>query len=122
MNYMTHYGWMLDHCRTAVYYVHAGIDTQDQGSTPVSVSEWQLMSWSTDDEPIESITGAPWHEDTPSGDSMDLQKLDLTQTPDPTLTQADRNAVEVENMGAKAYGNASGLYNNYHYYSQQWHQ
>jgi hypothetical protein len=51
---------------------------------------------------------------------IDLQKPDLTCTPDPTKMGADRQAVGVEKVGGKAYGKATGLYNKHRKYSEHW--
>jgi hypothetical protein len=70
--------------------------------------------------PIDNVPGAPPPEDTPDEEPIDPQKPDLPCTPDPTMMRAHRQVVGVENAGGKAYGKATGLYNKYRKYSEQW--
>jgi len=72
--------------------------------------------------PMDNVPGAPPHEDTLNEEMIDPQKPDLTCTPDPTKTRAHRQVVAVDNAGGKAYGKATGLYNKYRKYSEQWNQ
>jgi len=62
----------------------------------------------------------PPAEDTPDDETVDPQKPDLTCSPDPTQTKAQRQVVGVDNAGGKAYGKATGLYNKHRKYSGQW--
>jgi len=68
----------------------------------------------------DNISGAPPPEDTHNEESIDPQPPDLTCTPDPTKTKAQRQVVGFENAVGKAYGKATGLYNKHHKYSEQW--
>ena len=53
--------------------------------------------------PIEDVPVAPPPpEDTPDEETMDPQRPDLTCTPDPTRTRAQRQVVGVEHTGGKA--------------------
>jgi len=70
--------------------------------------------------PIDNAPGAPPPEDTPDEETIDPQKPDLTCSPDPTKTRAHGQMVGVENVGGKAYGKVTGLYNKHHKYSEQW--
>jgi len=70
--------------------------------------------------PIDNVPGEPPPEDTPDTETIDPQKPDLTRTPDPTKKRAHRQVVGVENVGGKAYGKATGLYNKHRKYSEQW--
>ena len=72
------------------------------------------------DRLIDNVPGAPPPEDTPNTDPIDPQQPDLTCTPDPTKTKAHRQVVGVDNAGGKVYGKATGLYNKYRKYSEQW--
>jgi hypothetical protein len=69
---------------------------------------------------ITNVPHAPPAEDTPNEETTDPLESDLTCTPDPTKPRAPRQVVGVENAGGKAYGNATGLYNKYRKYSEQW--
>jgi hypothetical protein len=69
---------------------------------------------------IVNVAGAPPPEDTPNKEPIDPQQPDLTCTSDSTKTKAHRRVVGVENVGWKAYGKATGLYNNHRKYSEQW--
>ena len=69
---------------------------------------------------INNVPGAPPPEDTPDEETMDPQRPGLTYIPDPTKTRAHRQVVGVENMGGKAYGKATGLYNKHRKYSEHW--
>jgi hypothetical protein len=70
--------------------------------------------------PIDNVPGALAPEDTPNREPIDPQKPDRTCTPDPTKTSAHRHVVGVENAVGKAYGKATGLYNQHRKYSEQW--
>jgi len=79
---------------------------------------------SVDDLLIDNVPGAPRPKDTPNEEPKDPQQPDLTCTPDPTKTKAQRQIVGVKNVGGKAYGKATGLYNNRRKNSEQrnpWH-
>jgi len=67
---------------------------------------------------IDNIPGVPTPEDTFNDESIDPHQPDLTCTPDPTNTMAHRQVVAVENVGGKAYGKATGLYNKHRKYSE----
>jgi len=69
---------------------------------------------------LDNVPGAPPPEDTPNEEPIDPQQPDLTCTPDPNKTKAHRQVVGVENVGGKAYGKATGLYNKHRRYSEQW--
>jgi hypothetical protein len=60
---------------------------------------------------IDNVPGTPPPEDTPNEEPIDPQQPDLTCTPDPTKRKAHGQGVGVENVGGKAYGKATGLYN-----------
>jgi len=62
----------------------------------------------------------PPPEATPNKETIDLQKPDLTCTPDPTKTRTHGQVVGLENVGRKADGKATGLYNKHRKYSEQW--
>ena len=66
------------------------------------------------------MPGAPPPEDTPHKEKIDPQKPDLTFTPEPTKTNAHRQAVGVEYVRGKAYRKATGSYNKHRKYSEQW--
>jgi hypothetical protein len=70
--------------------------------------------------PIDHVPGAPPPEDTPDKGTICPQKSNLTWIPDQSKTKAYRQLVGVENMGGKAYGKATGLYNKHRKYSEQW--
>jgi hypothetical protein len=70
--------------------------------------------------PIDNVPGAPPPEHTPDKEPIDLQVPDLTCTPDPTKTRAQRLVVGVENVRGKAYGKGTGLYTKHRKYSEQW--
>jgi len=70
--------------------------------------------------PINNVGGAPPPEDTFDEQTVDHQKPDLTCNPDPTKIRAHRQVVRVENAVGKAYGKATGLYNNHCKYLEQW--
>jgi len=72
------------------------------------------------DRLIDNVPGAPPPEDTPNENPIDPHQPDLTCTPDPTKTKAHRQVVGLENVGGKAYGKATGLYNKHRKYSEQW--
>jgi len=105
---------------TGFYHRQAGIDPSHNGSTSVGAPEWPSMSKSTYNLPIGNVPGAPPPEDTPDEETIDPHKPDLTSTPDPTMTRAHRQVIGVENVGGKAYGKATGLYNKHRKYSEQW--
>jgi len=69
---------------------------------------------------IDNVPGAPPPDDTPNEELIDPQQPDLTCTPDPTKTKVHRQVVGLDNAGGKAYGKATGLYNNHRKYSEQW--
>jgi hypothetical protein len=69
---------------------------------------------------LDNVPGAPPPVDSPNEEPLDRQQPDLTCTPDPTKPKAHRQGVGVENAGGKAYGKATGLYNNHRKYSEQW--
>jgi len=52
--------------------------------------------------PIKNVPGAPQPEDTPDKEIIDPLKPDLTCTPDPTMTRAQRQVVGVKNMGRES--------------------
>jgi len=69
---------------------------------------------------IDNIPGTPPPDDTPNEEPIDPQQPDLTCTPDPTKTMAHRQVVRVDNVGGKACGKSTGLYNKHRKYSAQW--
>jgi len=69
---------------------------------------------------IDNILGVPPPEDTPNNKPINPHQPDLTCTPDLTKRKAHRQIVGVENVGGKAYGKATGLYNKHRKYSEQW--
>ena len=66
--------------------------------------------------PIYHVPGAPSHADTPDKETIPPQKPDLTCTPHPTKMRPYRLVVGVDNVGWKAYGKATGLYNKHRKY------
>ena len=70
---------------------------------------------------MDNVPGAPPPDDTPDDETLDPQKPELTSTPDPTKTKAHRQVVGADNAGGKAYGKATGFYNKYCNYSEQWY-
>jgi len=74
------------------------------------------------DSLIDNVQGAQPPEETADEEPIDPWKPDLTSTPDPTKTQADRQVVRLANAGGKAYRKATGLYNKHRKYSEQWNQ
>jgi hypothetical protein len=68
----------------------------------------------------DNVPGAPPPEDSLNEEPVNPQQPDLTCTLDPTQTKAHMPVVGVENVRAKAYGNASGFYNQHWKYSEQW--
>jgi hypothetical protein len=70
--------------------------------------------------PKDKVPGALPPEDTPDEETIDPQKPEPTCTPDPAMTRAHVQVVGVQTAARKAYGKATGLYNNHHKYSEQW--
>jgi hypothetical protein len=70
--------------------------------------------------PIDNVPGGPPPENTADEETIDLQKPDLTCSPDLTMTRAHGQVLGVENMGRNAYGKATGLYYKCRKYSEQW--
>ena len=66
---------------------------------------------SINDQLKDNVPGAPPPQNTPNEEPINPQQPDLTCTPDPTKTQGHGQVVGVENVGGKAYGKATGLYN-----------
>jgi hypothetical protein len=66
---------------------------------------------SINDPLLDNVPGTPPPEDSPKKDTIGPQQPDLTGTPDPTMTKAHRQVVGAANVGGKAYGKATGLYN-----------
>ena len=62
----------------------------------------------------------PPPEDSSDSESIDPQKSDLICTPDPMKTKYHSDVVGVEAAGGQAYGVATGLYNKYRIYLDQW--
>jgi len=87
---------------------------------------WSRCTWmaidklSINDILIENVPSAPPPQDTPNEEPIDPPQPDLTCTPDPTKTKAQRQVVAVQNTGGKMYGKAIRLYNKYRKYSEQW--
>jgi len=100
----------------------AGWDHPDQSWFDYSRCTWMAIDkLSINDILINNLQGVPPPPvDTPTKESIDTQPPDLTYTSDPTRTQAHSQVVGVENVGGKAYGTATGLYNKHHKYSEQW--
>jgi hypothetical protein len=65
---------------------------------------------------LDNVPGAPPPEDPPNEEPIDSQQPDLTCTPDPTKTKAQRQVVGVEIAGGIAYGNVTGLFNKHQKY------
>jgi hypothetical protein len=66
---------------------------------------------STNDPLIDNGLGALPFEGTANDELIECQQPALTSIPDPTKTKVHRQAVGVDNAGGKAYGKATGLYN-----------
>jgi len=86
----------------------------------VSAPERPLMSWATNDLPIDNVPGAPPPEDTPNEETIDPRKPDPTCTPDQTKTKIYKDQVGVEQVWGKAYGKATWLYNKHRKYTELW--
>jgi hypothetical protein len=70
--------------------------------------------------PIDNVSGTPPPEYTPDTETTDPQMPNLTCTPDSTKTRAHRQVGGVENVGGKAYGKATRLYNKHCKFPKQW--
>ena len=120
INNVTQYRWRKGYCLMAFSILQGGIDPSHHGLTSVGAPEWPSMRKSTNGPTTDNVPGAPTPEDTPNNETIDLQKPDLTCTPDPTQTKAHREVVGVENAGEQVYGKVTGLCNKHCKYSEQW--
>jgi len=76
---------------------------------------------SIDDLLKDNVSGAPpLSEDTPNEEPREPLQPDLTCTPDLPKTKAHGQVVGVENVWGKAYGKATGFYNQHRKSSEQW--
>jgi hypothetical protein len=69
---------------------------------------------------MDNMPGAPPPQDTHNKEPIDTLQHVFTCTPDPRKAKAHTQVVGVENVGGKANGKATGLYNNHRQYSEQW--
>jgi len=69
---------------------------------------------------MNTVPVAPPPNNTPNKEPIDPQQPDVTCTHDPTKRMDHWLVVGVENVVGKAYGKATGLYNNHRQYSEQW--